>query len=34
VAEVLLGCVVGLVVAWVMSRVWLIPATAKEGEVR
>ena len=29
VGEVLLGCVVGLIVAWVMSRIWPVPA--KEG---
>jgi hypothetical protein len=34
VAEVLLGCVVGLIVAWVMSKIWPVPATAKEGGVR
>ena len=34
VAEVLLGCVVGLIVAWVMSKIWPVSATAKEGGVR
>jgi uncharacterized membrane protein YccC len=30
--EVLLGCLIGLIVAWVMSRVWPVPTPAK-GEV-
>ena len=29
--EVLLGCLVGLMVAWVMSRIWAVPEAAKEG---
>ena len=29
VGEVMLGCVVGLAVTWVMSRIWPVPAPAK-----
>ena len=31
VGEVLLGCVVGLLVSWLMSRVWRLPAKAEAG---
>jgi len=31
VAEVILGCLVGLMVAWVMSRIWPVPEAAKDG---
>jgi len=31
VAEVLLGCVVGLLVSWLMSKLWRLPETAQEG---
>jgi len=32
VAEVLFGCIVGLLVSWLMSKVWLVQPPAKEGE--
>jgi len=32
VAEVLFGCIVGLLVSWLMSKVWLIEPPAKEAE--
>jgi uncharacterized membrane protein YccC len=32
VAEVLFGCVVGLLVSWLMSKVWLIQRPANEAE--
>jgi uncharacterized membrane protein YccC len=32
VAEVVFGCVVGLVVSWLMSRVWLVRPPAKQTE--
>jgi uncharacterized membrane protein YccC len=31
-AEVIFGCVVGMLVSWAMSKVWLIQPTAKEAE--
>jgi uncharacterized membrane protein YccC len=31
VGEVLLGCLVGLAVAWAMSKVWRVPEAVKEG---
>ena len=31
-AEVIFGCVVGMLVSWAMSKVWLIRPTAKEAE--
>jgi hypothetical protein len=31
-AEVIFGCIVGLLVSWLMSKVWLIQPTAKEAE--
>lgn len=32
VAEVLFGCLVGLIVSWLMSKVWLVQPPAKEVE--
>jgi uncharacterized membrane protein YccC len=32
VAEVVFGCIVGLLVSWLMSKVWLIQPPAKEAE--
>lgn len=32
VGEVIFGCVVGMLVSWAMSKVWLIQPTAKEAE--
>jgi hypothetical protein len=32
-AEVVFGCVVGLLVSWAMSKVWLIQPTAQEAEI-
>jgi uncharacterized membrane protein YccC len=32
VIQVLFGCVVGLLVGWLMSKVWLVQPTAKEAE--
>jgi hypothetical protein len=31
-AEVIFGCVVGLLVSWLMSKVWLVRPTAQEAE--
>ena len=31
-AEVIFGCIVGLLVSWLMSKVWLIRPTAQEAE--
>jgi uncharacterized membrane protein YccC len=31
VAEVMIGCVVGLAVIWLMSRIWPPPEAPKEG---
>jgi uncharacterized membrane protein YccC len=31
-AEVIFGCVVGMLVSWAMSKVWLVKPTAKEAE--
>jgi hypothetical protein len=33
VAEVILGCVMGLLVTWLMSKIWPMPDTGKEGGV-
>jgi uncharacterized membrane protein YccC len=33
VGEVLLGCVVGLLVSWFMSKLWRLPAKAQAGQV-
>ena len=32
VAEVILGCVMGLLVSWVMSKLWPIPGARTEGQ--
>jgi hypothetical protein len=32
VAEVLFGCIVGLLVSWVMSKVWLVRPPAEQAE--
>jgi hypothetical protein len=32
VTEVLFGCIVGLLVSWLMSKVWLVPPPATESE--
>jgi hypothetical protein len=31
-AEVIFGCVVGMLVSWAMSKVWLLQPTAKEAQ--
>ena len=33
VAEVLLGCLMGLCVSWIMSRIWPLPEAPAEGRV-
>jgi uncharacterized membrane protein YccC len=33
VAEVILGCVMGLLVAWIMSRIWPVPDTKSKNVV-